>query len=99
MMGRGTHKKGFRKGFEDPMSISDSPMEYENKQNFGNLRMYNKRHLREHKKLLGTKFKEFHHTYGVRPTVITQVGNSDETIPELWHSLSVSYHFGLIMPN
>ena len=82
-MMRSTHKKGFRKGFEDPMSISDSPEEYENKQNFGNIRMYNKRHLREHKKHLGTKFKEFHHTYGVRPTVITQVGNSDETVPEM----------------
>ena len=76
-------KKGSRKGFEDPMSISDSAEEWENKINFNNLRLYNKRHLPEHKKLLSTKFKDCMHNYGVRPTHINQIGDTNERIPEM----------------
>ena len=76
-------KKGSPRGFEDPKSISDEAVEMENKNNFNNLRMYNKRHLREHKKVLRTKFPEYMHNYGVRPTHISQVGNVAEEIPEM----------------
>ena len=70
-------KKGNRKGFEDPKSISDKAEGWERKLNFDNLRLYNKRHLREHKSL-----GKYAHHYGVRPTSLQQVGYY-EAIPEM----------------
>ena len=76
-------KKGTIRGFEDPMSVHDEAIEVENKQNFGNLRLYNKRHLREHKRGLSKKFPEYCHHYGVRPTGVVQQGGYSEEIPEM----------------
>lgn len=82
-------KKGTIRGFEDPMSVHDEAIEVENKQNFGNLRLYNKRHLREHKRGLSKKFPEYCHHYGVRPTGVVQQGGYSEEIPEMTPELVV----------
>ena len=77
-------KKLVRRGFEDPMSIVDEPSGWEHKFNFGNLRMYNNRHLKEHRKITRHfKDKTYIHNYGVQPTSIEQVGGIEEEIPEM----------------
>ena len=76
-------KKGYSRGFEDPKSISDNAQGWEQKHNFNSLRLYNKRHLREHKRMKNNKY--IHH-YGVRPTLIEQIGSYEkisEMTPEL----------------
>ena len=71
-------KKGLRKGFEDPMTSADRAEGWEKKINFDSLRLYNKRHLREHKKMQNIPI----HTYGVRPISI-QHAATWESIPEM----------------
>jgi hypothetical protein len=76
-------KKGHRRGFEDPKSIADNAQGWELKHNFNSLRLYNKRHLPEHKQMKSNKY--IHH-YGVRPTTIEQIGTFEkisEMAPEL----------------
>ena len=76
-------KKGNRRGFEDPRSISDEANGWEHKINFNNLRLYNKRHLREHKRMSNNPL--IHH-YGVRRTGLQQIGTYEkvpEMVPEL----------------
>ena len=91
--------KGVRRGFEDPKSISDKAEGWEQKINFNNLRLYNKRHLREHKKS-GEKSKYIHH-YGVRPTAIQQIGTWEaipEMVPQLGNIITSKIIIRLLKP-
>ena len=77
-------RKLVRRGFEDPMSIVDEPSGWEHKFNYGNLRMYNNRHLKEHRRITRHfKDKTYIHNYGVKPTSIEQVDGIEEEIPEM----------------
>ena len=82
-------KKGLRKGFEDPMTALDRAEGWEKKINFDSLRLYNKRHLREHKKMRNIPI----HTYGVRPTSIEHAAtweNIPEMTPELGNNSKIT---------
>ena len=75
---------------------------WERKLNFGNLRLYNKRHLNEHKqnrRQQGMK-KEYIHNYNVRDVSIEQIGTY-EKIPEKVAEIGMDIRnfFQRVLPN
>jgi hypothetical protein len=73
------------------MSIVDEPSGWEHKFNYGNLRMYNNRHLKEHRRITRHfKDKTYIHNYGVQPTSIEQVDGIEEEIPEMVPEIDLS---------